>query len=216
MKSIVNIFDSLKCKSLNDNIVNFIIRDDSGKIVAYLKPIIKEYKLTDPYLPDLLSKWREENPTISTGNFKITIERTTKWLDDLVINRPDRLIFIIYDLEHIPLGHIGFSNFKFDLEIGELDSVLRGVKKVIPGLMKFCTLKLIDWALDELEMKHVELSVYSDNSDAIKFYSNIGFEIIEKIPLVKVVFENEEKFEIATTDFVGQPEKYYLKMKFKK
>lgn len=216
MKDIIKIFDKLKCKSPNEPVLNFLVRDDEDKIVAYLKPIIKDYKLTDPYLPVLLSRWREENPTISTGNFKITIERTIKWLDELVINRSDRLIFVIYDFDNKPLGHIGFSNFNLGLETCELDSVLRGVKNQIPGLMKFCTMKLVKWAFEELELRDVELSVYSDNYSAIKFYEKIGFEITKRIPLVKIVLDNEEKFEIAGDDFIGEAEKYYLKMKFNK
>lgn len=214
MNDVVKIFDHLKCKYREDMIQSIIIRDDNDKIIAYLKPIIKDYIQTDGYLPELMSTWRRQNPTISTGNFEITTERTQKWLDNLVINRKDRLLFVINSLDHLPLGHIGLSNFDFEKETGELDSVLRGVKLGYPGLMTYATKALIIWAKSTLDLREIDLSVFSDNTSAVRFYENLGFITIQKIPLVKMFFENEEKFEPAPKDYVGTIEKYYLKMRY--
>ena len=216
MQNISEIFDHLKCKYQEDIIHNFIVRDDNNNEIAYLRPIIKNYLVTDPHLPELLSRWRRENPTISTGNLEITVERTIKWLNDLVIDRKDRLIFIITDLKLEPLGHIGYSNLDEATESIELDSVLRGVKNVLPGLMKHCTIKLIDWGYANLGVKDITLSVYSDNLSAVKFYEQLGFITTKKIPLVKIYMDNEEKYEVAKEGYEGLVQKFYLKMKYQK
>jgi len=214
-EKIKDVFDRTKCKHHDDAIVHLPVRTDANDLIAFLRPIVKEYRQTDPHLPELLSRWRIENPTISTGNFQVTTERTATWLDNLVIGRDDRLIFMVIGLDGQPLGHLGFSNFDFASESAEIDSVLRGVKTVMPGLMSFATLTLMNWGYRELDLKTIGLSVYSDNESAVRFYARLGFYESEKKPLYKVMVGDEEKFELAPKDYRGPVEKYYLKMIYK-
>jgi len=178
-----------------------------------LKPIQSNYHEIYNNLPALLSRWRKENPTISTGVFEITEERTKKWLENYVLNNNDRIIFMIDDEENNSFGHIGLTNFNFENNTVELDSVLRGVKGIYPGLMSLSVNKIIDFVLNCLFLKGVGLSVFSDNESAISFYNNLGFKTVDKLPLIKVKYPDETKLEIRPKNSNSPIEKYYLKMK---
>ena len=202
-------FDLYKCKQPYDVIIQI-------PIIAFLKPIIKEFQMTDPDLPTLLTKWRKENPTIGTGTFKMTIDRTEKWLFSHIINRDDRLLFMIYSKNNVPIGHIGFSNVDYENKIPELDSVLRGVKNVYPGIMGYATYTLIEWGYRNFGFKRVNLSVFSDNEKAIRFYERNGFVKKTQKPLYKIQLDDEIKWEFAPANYTGPIEKYYLYMQYKK
>lgn len=209
-------FRSFKCFSIEDDLKSLALRNTQGDLIAWLKPVIKEWRRSDAYLPELLTRWRIENPTISTGKFVPTAERTAAWLDNLVIGRDDRLLFIVQGLDGTPLGHIGYSNFNFEDRTGELDSVLRGVKEGYPGLMTLASRRLVEWGYKTLGLHDVTLTVFSDNESAIHFYQKMGFVETHRKGLYKVFIpeKNEEKLEIADENYSGPIEKHYIYMKY--
>ncbi len=209
-KKVEEKFDLLKNPKLYD--VQTPIYNNS-EVVAYLKPIQYNFQDLDYNLSELLSRWRVENPSISTGTFKVTEERTTKWLLSHVLGRKDRIIFMIYSLEDEPLGHIGLSNINYNNNSVELDSVLRGVKSFLPGLMTFSTKSMIEFAFNYFKFSDIYLSVFSDNFQAIRFYENLNFEEVDKMPLMKIEKDDEIKYEVTSKNSKIKFEKYYLKMK---
>tara|TARA_B110000483_G_C18181732_1_gene537318 strand:+ start:1012 stop:1677 length:666 start_codon:yes stop_codon:yes gene_type:complete len=213
MSGIISKFSFLKNSKLNSETIKVF---DGKDLFCYLKPIQENFSDLNYNICFLLSKWRIENPTISTGTFQVTEERTKKWLIDLVINRDDRLIFMIHDLNHEPLGHIGFSAIDFENNSVELDSVLRGKKNILKGLMSQCVKRIIQFGFDELKFSEIDLSVFSDNLNAVDFYKKLNFKVINKTPLIKIIKKDEIKYEEAKDITNQKIEKYYLKMRFQK
>ena len=212
-ETVISKFNQLKSSELNSSVINVY---DRKTLLCYLKPIQNNFNELDYNLCYLLSKWRIENPTISTATFQVTEERTKKWLTELVINRVDRIIFMIHGRNDQPIGHIGLSNVDFVNNSVELDSVLRGKKNILKGLMSKCVNALIKFAFKELGFSEIDLSVLSDNNHAVNFYKKLNFKIIDKIPLLKKIKDNEKKYEIAKDISNQKIEKYYLKMRFQK
>jgi RimJ/RimL family protein N-acetyltransferase len=211
-----DILDRYKCKSIGDYLIHLPVYDESNKIVAYLRPITSNYLETIPDCVTLMSRWRVENPTIGTGVFTVTRERTKRWLDNFVVNNSNRIVFLIVDFTGTYLGHIGYAAFQHDTQTAEIDSVLRGEKNVIPGLMHFCMNAMIKWGRQVLMLKEISLKVFSDNTHAIGFYERCGFMKDILIPLVKVVLPDEEKWEISPDANLKNAERYYLKMIYTK
>ncbi len=209
------LFERYKCIAPHKDLLTLPIHDDAEQIVAQLVPITQDFRVRAPQTAALLTKWRIENPTISTGKFVATEERTALWLDNLVVGREDRLIFMVVGLDQTPLGHIGFSNVNFDEQSGEVDSVLRGVKSALPGLMTFATKSLLRWGYREAKFKAIKLSVFSDNDSAIRFYERMGFVVTHTKALYLVKLPDEEKLEIAPEGYTGPIEKYYVYMQYK-
>jgi RimJ/RimL family protein N-acetyltransferase len=206
------ILDEYKCKSADDFLICLPVYDTDKKIIAYLRPITKDYLETIPKCVELMSKWRIENPTIGTGTFVVTHERTQRWLDNLVINNYDRIIFLIMDFAGNYLGHIGLAAFQYDKRSAEIDSVLRGVKHIIPGMMQFCMNTIMEWGKKILLLQEICLKVFADNIHAINFYERCGFKQDVLIPLIKNILPDEEKWEISPDPNLKNAERYYLKM----
>lgn len=212
---IKNIFDSYKCKSKYDILHLLPVYDNEGELVAYLRPITSDYRKTIKNCAELMGKWRAENPSISASTFKITTERTEKWLDDLIIGRDDRLLFMIETLEHEYLGHVGYSNFCYKTQTAEIDSILRGVKNVYPGIMTFSIRTLLRWGKETLELKNIELSTDTDNLKSQALYQRCGFVIKSKKAMVKHILPDEVRWDMAEDPDLPNAERYALVMQFK-
>jgi RimJ/RimL family protein N-acetyltransferase len=211
-----DVLNRYKCKLTDDYLICLPVYDENNKIVAYLRPITSNYLDTIPNCVALMSKWRVENPTISTGVFTVTHERTKRWLDNFVVNNNNRIIFLIMNFAGNYIGHIGYAAFQHDIQAAEIDSVLRGEKKIIPGLMQFCMNAMIDWGRQTLMLKEITLKVFADNIHAVEFYERCGFARDTLIPLVKVILPDEEKWEMSSDPDLKDAEKYYLKMIYTK
>ena len=209
---IKEIFDRFKCKSPFDILKLIPVYDREGIICAYLRPVTKDYRVTLPGCAALLSQWRRENPSISTGTFEVTEERTEKWLDRHVVDRDDRILFLILGLDGTSIGHLGFSSFNYEERCCEVDAVLRGIKDRYPGIMAFAMHSLIYWGLRDLKLEHIKLRVFSDNEGAIAFYYKCGFVFLTQIPLYKVKLPGEEKWEVAADGLYDRIERYYTEM----
>lgn len=177
---IKNTFNSFKCKNKNDLLKCIPVRNDEDSICGYLVPIVRDFRTVMPGCASLLAQWRNENPSMSADSFTATVRGTEKWLDNLVIGRDDRILFMVVSVDFIKIGHIGYSSFLFNEKCCEVDAVLRGEKSVMPGMMTFALRALTGWGLESLKLENIRLRVFSDNFNAINFYKRNGFYIIEE------------------------------------
>lgn len=207
------ILNQYKRKDPADPLILIPVLDDKKQTVAFLHPITADYQQTISGCVSLFSRWRMENPTLSLARFEITDERTKSWLDRLVVQNDDRMIFLITNCEGEALGHIGFANFREEGRIAEVDSVLRGQKDAYPRLMEYAVAALIAWGKRELELQAVDLEVWSRNEHAIRFYKRCGFVEDRLIPLRKVQEVGEVKW-VPDESLTHGAENYYLHMIF--
>jgi len=161
-----------------------------------------------------MGDWRAQNPSISNSTFDITIERTERWLDNLIIGRDDRLLFLIQMLNGEYVGHVGYSSFNYDLELAEIDSILRGVKNAYPGIMTYSIRTLLWWGKNVIKLKEIELSTEEDNEKSMALYERCGFIIKKKKALIKVVKEDEVRWDPAENEDMENAERYSIVMKY--
>lgn len=209
--SVKSLFDGLKRKTPRTPWTLLPVFDEQKKQMGWLRPITADYRTVDPELSARLSGWLKENPIISTGTFEVTVERTERWLDNLVIGRPDRMLFVIQDLAGQAVGYLGLSNLRAEQRCCSIDSVLRGEKTAPKGIMRFAVITLLDWAFESLDFANIDLYVYADNEHAIRFYEALAYVRGEKLPLVRVQYEKETKWELAPAG-TTEAERYYLHM----
>ena len=167
----------MKCKRSDDAFKQIPIYDDQGLPAGSLRPITQDYRTALPHCAALLAKWRNENPTLSAKPFTATEEGTERWLDEQILGRDDRLLYLVLSQECVAIGHIGFSSFDYDAKCCEVDAVLRGDSGAPKGSMAFALRALLRWGIEALGLRSIRLRVFSDNSHAIRFYLRNGFVI---------------------------------------
>ncbi len=209
------VFDSYKRIGRYDPLQCIPIYRSGGDIYGYLRPITKDYRLTIECCAKLLGQWRLENPTVATGTFKITEEKTEKWLDYQVIGRDDRILFFVMDVKGTMIGQMGLAGFNYQQQSCEVDAVVRGVKHLHPGMMEDAIRALVHWGIEQLSLRQIYLKVFMDNVHAIRFYERCGFEPTRTIPLQKILSGEEERWEIVTANNMEKMaiERYFLEMK---
>ena len=146
--------------------------DGQDSIKGYLVPVGLTHA-ADSRTLELLTTWRAENEMAFPTRFVVTTTGTREWLQNSVLQNPNRLLFLISDPFMRPLGHIGVLR-RDDAKL-ELDNVVRGSKD-FPGIMSGSVLALENWVRDQLNIHTLELRVLRSNTRAMRFYERLGYQ----------------------------------------
>lgn len=208
---VVEKIDHYKRKCNSDNLMLIPILNAGQSTIGFLHPITVDFKLTIKNCVELLSRWRAENPTLSPTQFQVTNAGTERWIQDLVVQNDQRILFMVQDIENNYIGHMGFANFCYERQSAEVDLVVRGERDIARGLMKHALEALVRWGKKELGLKHISLDVLWDNEHAISFYEQCGFHRSQLIPLTKRETDREIQW-VPHRGAQFEAEKYYLHM----
>jgi|APSaa5957512535_1039671.scaffolds.fasta_scaffold09023_4 RimJ/RimL family protein N-acetyltransferase len=207
-ENVKKIFAELKFLERYDDVIEKSIRldDNAGYLVC-----VSELHYNDNFTISLLSKWREAATTFH-NRFEVTHEGTRQWLRDLVLDMPDKILFLIFDTYGQPIGHLGFANVFNSNGIFELDNVVRGNNERATGIMTKATITLLQWARDNISPNGFFLRTLDDNKHALKFYSKLGFTKTNKQPLRKICHEVGFSYVPIEVGDDESPDKYFIGM----
>ncbi len=179
-----------------------------------LKPFTRK-DIDDEQLVQILTRWRKKAQPFFPSTFRVTNERTKKWLQSELINKNDRILFLIYLQDRkTPLGHVGLYRFEWDSYSCQIDNVIKGInRKETKGIMTMAIHELGEWALNHLGVRTLTLYVFEDNEKAVNLYTRCGFIIKKRIPQR---FEklNSQEFHWVNDDRISimKPERVLLYM----
>lgn len=185
---IYRVFNNLKLENRDSEVSPLIPIYRKNKLLAYFRPLSVS-SLNNQEEINSLAIWRQKHNWWFPAQFKVTIEGTKKWVENQVIQNPDRLLFMLEDPSGKIIGHLGLYRFNFSERSCEVDNIIRG-EDLIPGVMTEALKTLIVWSTLTLKIKKFYLKVYADNERAIALYKRCGFKKLKKIPMKKIV-ENE-------------------------
>lgn len=201
-----------KIKTLKSEPFGKIIIDCNFEKLKYQLLLISKDCIMNKKIIRLLFLWRKKHEFWFQSQFKITFMGTQKWLEDRVINTPDRLLFMIKVKDRY-IGHIGLFRFDFKKNTCEIDNVIRGVS-LYSGIMSNALTHLMKWGKSELLLNNYTLETSSDNQKAIKLYTQLGFIETQRVPLIKSDINGYNEWIVAPKNYTKKIERYqcYMKM----
>lgn len=151
-----------------------------------LEPVNCSNNQINPTIIDLLTKARNANSLSFLTIFNATPERTRNWLVGSVAGDPERILFMVRNLETGGFyGYMGLAFGNDDVSYIEADAIVRTESVVVRGLMKKAFNTMIEWVSNDLGIENIWVRVLSDNQ-AITFYESCGFVTHEVRPLFEV------------------------------
>lgn len=205
-KTIIHKLDHLKHTPFGTVYIQYIFNKHQHSLFLLTSDCEKNQNLMY-----LLGKWRKENEMFYLSQFPVTIERTTKWFREKVIDAPDRLLFLVKSPQKY-VGHIGLFRFNFDDMTCELDNILRG-ESDYPGVIGESLIHMMDWGKNTLRLRGYTLKVLSHNERAIRLYKRLGFSEVDKIPLIYINGDDGKELIEAPQGYDKKPDAYYIVMK---
>ena len=149
-----------------------------GNKIANLVPI-GNWILAEKDIIAAICEWREKNMDMFLIRFESSIQKTEKYLRDLSIGKPNRLLFMVYS-DGKMVGHIGLSDVS--QAEAELDNVMKG-EITIKNLMYYSGIALFNVFFSMTEIENISARVLSCNSRAISLYKKTGFHVYQDVPL---------------------------------
>lgn len=211
-KRVVTIFKELKYRSSKNRFTLAI--ENNEKSLGQLAVIV-ENDNENPQIVRKLAYWRRKYSNSFPSQFKVTNAGTKKWMTEQLLNKEDRILFMVKNNKNTFLGHMGLYSFDFDEESCEIDNVVRGVN-ITPGIMTYALKSLINWTETVLQPKKIKLRVFLDNEKAINLYKRCNFAGGQKIPLIKRITESATFWETLESGIKRKPERYFLVMEYNK
>ena len=202
-------FQLLKSIDRYDESVAHSIRlpDNKGYLLC-----VSEFHTHDNQLISTLAKWRAQATTFH-NKFEVTLESTNRWLRKLLLDVPDRILFIVVNTYGYRIGHMGFANALNNDCIMEFDNVIRGAHGRDKGIMSCATKALLSWANDKFEPELFKLRTLEDNEHAISFYQKLGFRIDGKQPLRRIESNGEINHVPSNEGDSHPPDSYFTCMR---
>lgn len=193
-------FDELFARSIR-------LADNKGYLLC-----VSELHTGDELLIAALAKWRREATTFH-NKFNVTFESTQRWLRKLLLDVPDRILFLVLNRYGYPIGHLGFANALNNECLMEFDNVIRGVPRQDAGLMGLATKALLFWAHETFKPTGFYLRTLDDNEHAISFYSKLGFKLDGKQPLRRIESNGEINHLPLAEGDTNPPDRYFTCMR---
>jgi RimJ/RimL family protein N-acetyltransferase len=178
---VVQTFDSLKSGAFGSSIG---VAETSGVAVELL-PFTRD-QLDTPELIRLLATWRQANIAGFTKAFHVTTAGTHAWSRSQLIERRDRICFLLRQPGGALLGHVGLSSFDFAAGTCEIDNIVRGESNAPKGIMQSSLIQLLYWTYKNIQPLEIGLQTLNDNTRALALYHRIDFVPFALYPLTRV------------------------------
>lgn len=143
----------------------------NGDTLGFIGPVTAQDLRSDGLL-EAFCRWRNENQFAYPTRFLATRESTKTWLE-AALSGGKRILFKLLNISHELIGHIGLA-WNVEKERLELDSVQRGISGS-SGIMSAAVEWIEGYVQKEFNSSDLHLRVLGSNSNAVKFYSALGY-----------------------------------------
>ncbi len=134
----------------------------------------------------LLVDWRNRNRDRFLTWIDSTPASARRWLDEAILARHDRLLFLVETPEGEPFGQVGLTNFEAEERACELDNWIRGPGAGVRGGMTMAIRALMDFCFRTLGAQRVRARVFADNPHVVDLHRGNGLRVMRTMPLRRI------------------------------
>lgn len=136
----------------------------------------------------LITKWRKVHRHMYVSNFRMSEERTRRWVQKRLVDGQS-ILFIIY-LDGVKVGNIGTDEYNEKENSAELDNMLKDPSCQEKGLMTIVEKVYLKWMFDNLKLSKIRGRLFTDNFRMLNVHLACGWKIIDVCPLQKEVSDD--------------------------
>jgi RimJ/RimL family protein N-acetyltransferase len=188
------------------------LRPGEGRIGGddlYLLPVVHA-TVQDDAAVETLARWRDAAQHGFATTFRVTHAGTREWLRDLVLQRPDRILFYVCEAAGRAIGHLGLTNIDPAHAACMMDNVIRGERPLQPDSMARAVDLLAEWCFATLGMREISLVVLNDNVAGLRLYAATGFRPVSLIYLQR--HESAGRVDWLETEDVRRADRMFVKL----
>ncbi len=192
------------------------ILNRAGEKVGTLKPVLHSQIINNSEIVKLITNWRDYYKENFFTQFKVTEEKTKDWLKNQVLEKDNRIFFLIENIDGKLVGHEGIILLEEKNLTAELDNVIKAPECKIPGIMTQATKTLLNWLFNFLEIERAIVRLFSDNRRALALYERCGFYRVKEVGLRKEIEGETIKYIQINEGDINIPDKMMLIMELKR
>ncbi len=172
MKNPCKIIDDFKKISSNTRFIT-VTENTSEKII--LRPV---FPVRDD--AEKISKWRIQYYSNFFTWIKPGADEVMEWIKNYQQDNSD-IMFFAETPPGQAFGQLAIYDVQSDKKTAEFGRIIRGLTGGPKGLMTKSAGALLNWGFSELNLETINLEVFADNLNAIKFYKKLGFKVFGEL-----------------------------------
>jgi perosamine synthetase len=164
------------------------------RVIGTIRPLNRA-DASDEALLERLATWRNRHRSAFFTQFEATVESTRTWLVKLILDDPQRILFLVSDDANRPIGHCGARDIR--PAGAEIDAIMRGEPSGHRLLMMLALYATIEWLFETLRVDRIHARAFADNARAIRLYATLGMTIIRWEMFQRVIGDGVVSYEPA-------------------
>ena len=157
---------------------------------------------------DLLYNLRKMYRDMFATDFKMTKEKTKKWIKELILESEDRILFII-SINKRKIGCIGHGGYNEKENSSQLDNMMKDPSCKISGVMTIVEKIYLKWMFDFFELSKITGYLFSDNEKMMNIHRECGWKLLDKVPIMRKIENECSVWEICKESGNEKIERYF-------
>ncbi|MBC8298064.1 MAG: hypothetical protein H8E55_20010 [Pelagibacterales bacterium] len=164
---------------------------------------------------ELLYLLREKYREMFATDFVMTKEKTKRWINELILDNPDRILFTISINSKI-VGCIGHGGLDANENSSQLDNMMKDPSCKIPGMMTVVEKVYLRWMFEFFKLSKITGYLFSDNERMMNIHYECGWRLLDKVPINKKMVNEYSVWQMSKESDNDNVERYFNIIELKK
>ena len=158
---------------------------------------------------NLLYNWRKKYRNMFATDFKMSEEKTRKWIKKGILENPEKIVFMI-NADNKKIGIISTATYDKKTNSAMLDTMIKDPTYKLPGLMTVVEKVYLRWMFEGLKLSKITGFLFSDNEKMMNIHKKCGWVTIDVVPIEQKKMKDGTKWEEIKPKFSNKPVERYF------